>query len=237
MTGFMRRWIFSPEQKADHSPINVTIYYFMKTRIILAGLAIAPIVLFAGIASAATISQQLDPGMSNADVTILQTYLAQDPTLYPQGLITGFYGTLTTAAVSNFQARNGIATVGRVGPITLMALNDQMNATAVDEGAGKSNNVNTAQPVISNLAVSTTANSASVTWTSSTAANAKVWYSTTPAFVYKNTPSAVGTGLSTAQNVTINNLQGNTTYYYVVESLDPQGNFSWSQNGNWFKTQ
>ena len=210
----------------------------MKTRILLAGFALAPLTLFASTAYAATLSQQLDPGMTNADVTTLQTFLAQDPTLYPQGLVTGFYGVLTTAAVSNFQARNGIASVGRVGPITLAALNAQMNAMAVDEGAGKPNNVNTGQPVISSIAITTGTNSANITWISSTPATAKVYYSLTPAFVYKTALSAMSTSsLSMQQSVMLSNLQSKTTYYYVVESLDPQGNFSWSQNGNWFVTQ
>lgn len=210
----------------------------MKTRIFLAGLAVAPLALFASTAYAATISQQLDQGMTNGDVTILQTFLAEDTTLYPQGLVTGFFGPLTAAAVSNFQARNGIATVGRVGPITLAALNAQMNATATDEGAGKPNNVNTGQPVISSIAITTGTNSANITWTSSTPASAKVYYGLTPTFVYKTALSAMGTSsLSTQQSVALSNLQSKTTYYYVVESLDPQGNFSWSQNGNWFITQ
>lgn len=36
-------------------------------------------------ASAALLTQQLDPGMQNADVTSLQTFLSATPTWYPSG--------------------------------------------------------------------------------------------------------------------------------------------------------
>src|SRR6185436_11962914 len=75
------------------------------------------------VASAATLDRQLEFGMSGSDVSTLQTFLALDTSIYPQGLVTGYFGPLTRAAVINFQAKNGIATVGRVGPITLVALN------------------------------------------------------------------------------------------------------------------
>ncbi len=217
----------------------------MKTRTVLASLLAAPLALalFAGVAYADTLTRQLDQGMSGADVSSLQTFLAQDNTIYPQGLVTGFFGPLTFAAVSNFQSRNGIATVGRVGPITLAAINEQMGSgmsgttSSTVEGAGKATNVGATQPILSSLAVTSTTNSATVTWTSSVPATAKVWYSTNPSFNVNTAPSATTAGFTTAENVVISNLQGNTTYYYAVESLDAQGNFSWSQVGNSFKTQ
>jgi len=64
-------------------------------------------------ANAATLTRQLELGMRGDDVSSLQTFLAQDVTIYPQGLVTGYFGSLTKSAVSNFQARNGISTVGR----------------------------------------------------------------------------------------------------------------------------
>ncbi|MAZ40891.1 hypothetical protein CL654_02140 [bacterium] len=54
---------------------------------------------------------------------LLQQILAQDPTIYPEGLITGYYGTLTTKAVERFQIRHTIAgpdhpAYGYAGPQT-----------------------------------------------------------------------------------------------------------------------
>jgi len=204
--------------------------------IVLSLIAIVPLY-----AHADTLTRQLEQGMSGSDVGTLQTFLAQDNTIYPQGLVTDFFGPLTFAAVSNFQSRNGIATVGRVGPITLAAINAQMSGSTAEttyaEGAGKPTNVGTSQPVVSNVAVTTTTNTATVTWTSNIPTTGKVWYSTNAAFNYNTAPSTSNANVTTAQNVVITGLQGATTYYYVVESSDAQGNFSWSQNGNSFKTQ
>lgn len=64
------------------------------------------------------------------EVTALQKFLAQDPTLYPEMTISGYYGTLTEAAVQRFQVRYGIVQAGnyqstgygRVGPKTRAAI-------------------------------------------------------------------------------------------------------------------
>jgi len=221
----------------------------MKTRTLLAGLLAAPLALalFAGVASADTLTRSLDIGSQGSDVSSLQTFLTGlGSTIYPSGLVTGYYGSLTSAAVGRFQAQNGIVSsgspattgYGRVGPQTMAVLNAQMGGTSsLSEGAGKVTNVGTLQPVLSNLAVNTTSNSATVTWNSNVAGTAKVWYSTNPSFNYNTAPYATTAGYTTAESVTIPNLQSGTTYYFVVESLDNQGNFSWSQNVSSFKTQ
>src|SRR4051812_19343034 len=82
-------------------------------------------------ASAATLTRQLQLGMSGQDVSALQSFLALDSSVYPQGLITGYFGPLTKAAVIRFQTKNGISAVGRVGPITMNAINSQMGGGTV----------------------------------------------------------------------------------------------------------
>ena len=69
-------------------------------------------------------TRELEFGMHGDDITALQLFLAKDKTLYPEGLITGYFGSLTRSAVRRFQARYGIKQVGRVGPITLEKLNE-----------------------------------------------------------------------------------------------------------------
>src|SRR3989338_1551526 len=69
---------------------------------------------------------QLNEGSSVDQVKLLQTLLAADPTLFPEGLITGFYGRLTALAVKRFQKKFGIEQVGRVGPKTLEKLNKEL---------------------------------------------------------------------------------------------------------------
>lgn len=74
-------------------------------------------------ANAMVISKQLGKGSSGDDVRILQAILAADASIYPEGLITGFYGPATARAVAKFQAKNNLAAVGVVGPMTLARLN------------------------------------------------------------------------------------------------------------------
>lgn len=178
-------------------------------------------------ASAAILNRQLDLTMTGSDVSALQTFLAADVTLYPQGLVTGYYGFLTKAAVSNFQSRNGIAAVGRVGPITLVALNNQMAGGGGIVSAGIA-------PTIMSVGVSAGRNNASVAWNTSELASGIVYYSTSPLTLYENRTSVTVSGASImtdsnvrmSQNVGLVNLSASTVYYYVVYSTDQDGNVS-----------
>ena len=216
----------------------------MKNKITLGGAILAPLMfaLLVSTASAASLYRQLDFGVTGSDVSDLQTFLSLDASIYPEGLVTGYFGPLTRAAVTRFQTKNGIDAVGRVGPITMAAINNQMSGSTsptsdTTEGAGKVTNTGSVQPVVSNVVVSASSTSALVTWTSSVSATARVMYSTVWPFNYKAAPSVTGTGGATSQSVTLAGLQPNTTYYYVAESLDVAGNFSWSAAGASFRTQ
>src|SRR3989338_5621656 len=146
---------------------NITSRFFVG-----AGLATVMMVMQL-MASAATLYRQLELGMSGSDVRDLQTFLAQDVTIYPQGLVTGYFGSLTKSAVSNFQVRNGIANVGRVGPITMAVINTQM-------GGGNVVGFDRFAPVISSLNLSTTNTTVVLNWNTSENASAIVYYSTSP---------------------------------------------------------
>ena len=65
--------------------------------------------------------------MSGDDVSALQAILAADPSIYPEGIISGYYGALTAKAVRKFQERNGIEGLGFVGPKTLEKLNKELS--------------------------------------------------------------------------------------------------------------
>jgi len=82
------------------------------------------------------LSQQLRLGMVNKDVKLLQEILATDPEIYPEGLITEYYGPLTTKAVKRFQKKVGLEQVDQVGPKTLSRINE-----ILAEGAGESGQV------------------------------------------------------------------------------------------------
>ncbi|MDQ5969133.1 MAG: hypothetical protein QG579_290 [Patescibacteria group bacterium] len=173
-----------------------------------------------------TLYRQLELGMTGSDVSSLQTFLAQDNTIYPQGLVTGYFGSLTKSAVSNFQARNGISSIGRVGPVTMAAINLQMNGGTL--GSDRS------APIISSLGVSMTNNTVSMNWNTSENSSAIIYYSTSPiSMIEGSATSAITIGgssflvhsdLRSTHSATITGLQANTTYYYVVYVRDGIGN-------------
>lgn len=179
--------------------------------------------------ASAALYRQLQVGMSGADVRELQSFLASDPSVYPQGLVTGYFGSLTRAAVMRFQAKFGISTVGRVGPQTMAAINAQMSGN-VFGGTGGDDTA----PILSTRSVTTTNSSATFAWTTNENASAIIYYSTSPlvlteasagsAVNISGNTSVANLVLSTGHSVTLPNLQSNTTYYYSIYVRDANGN-------------
>ncbi len=56
----------------------------------------------------------LSEGMTDADIAKLQELLATDPTIYPEGKKTGYFGPLTREAIKRFQARHELDVTGKV---------------------------------------------------------------------------------------------------------------------------
>jgi uncharacterized protein YkwD len=63
-------------------------------------------------------------GSRGNEVARLQEFLQRDRLIYPEGLVTGYFGVLTESAVMRFQKQYGIPRVGIVGPLTRRKLND-----------------------------------------------------------------------------------------------------------------
>ena len=78
----------------------------------------------------------LNIGMTNADVKRLQTLLATDSALYPEGITSGYFGSLTKAAVGRFQMKYDLVTsasdsgYGYVGPKTRAKLQEVYGGSA-----------------------------------------------------------------------------------------------------------
>ena len=75
---------------------------------------------------------QLSQGLKNtigynavgSDVALLQRMLSQDPGIYPEQQVTGYYGMLTREAVVRFQSEYHLPQTGVVGPATKSKLNE-----------------------------------------------------------------------------------------------------------------
>lgn len=73
----------------------------------------------------------LKEGMSGEDVKLLQETLAANPEIYPEGIISGYFGRLTAQAVKRFQKKFDIEQVGQVGPKTLKELNKELEKNQI----------------------------------------------------------------------------------------------------------
>jgi len=170
------------------------------------------------VSHAQPLDENLSIGSSGSDVSALQSFLSQNDNNYPEGLVTGYFGSVTAASVSNFQTTNGISAVGQVGPITLPVLNLQMSAA----------------PLITSVAVSVGSNSANVNWNTNVPAEGVVYYSTSPLaleghanWVYVSGNTAMTDAmLRYSQSISVTGLLPNTTYYYSVYSTNTVGNAS-----------
>ena len=70
----------------------------------------------------------LQRGMKDGEVKTLQEFFKQYSDIYPEGIITGYFGPLTEAAVKKFQAKYSIESIGIVGPKTRNKLNELVAA-------------------------------------------------------------------------------------------------------------
>ena len=75
-------------------------------------------------------NSDLEPGMRGEDVSRLQELLARDPEIYPEGMVSGYYGPLTAQAVRRFQAKHGLPSPGRLGPQTRAKIQEAFGASA-----------------------------------------------------------------------------------------------------------
>ncbi len=78
----------------------------------------------------ATLNNNLYVGVANnADVSCLQTFLkSQGSDIYPEGMVTGIFGSFTKLAVMRFQKKYQIPQTGFVGILTRQKINQLVNA-------------------------------------------------------------------------------------------------------------
>ncbi|TAK57733.1 hypothetical protein EPO17_01250 [Patescibacteria group bacterium] len=175
-----------------------------------------------------TVDSTLSIGMNGQQVRNLQRLLAADPLVYPEGLVTGYFGPLTRKAVVNFQIGYDLPPVGAVGPLTKATLNTVVNNQHL---------VDVSAPQINTVTVSNTSSTAvSVAWTTNEVARGKVFFSTAPISIVefdkaKVEPFISGEVVSDSafgviKSMALPNLLANRTYYYVIVAIDAEGNVS-----------
>jgi peptidoglycan hydrolase-like protein with peptidoglycan-binding domain len=86
--------------------------------------------------------KELRQDMTGDDVKALQALLAADPIIYPEGVISGYYGPLTAKAVKRFQQKHGFEQVGKVGPKTLKKLNELLDLNPISFESASSTDSN-----------------------------------------------------------------------------------------------
>lgn len=179
-------------------------------------------------ASAEMLSRQISYGARGTDVSSLQTFLATNPLIYPQGIVSGYFGPLTRSAVRSFQGQNSLVVDGIVGVNTISLINAQMGNGMVG---------NTAAPIVSNVYVAPSRNSVTVNWNTDQSSKGVVYYSTTPFTLSDNVNSVdIGGGMyavndnvsRNTQSIVLQGLQANTMYYYFVYVTSDAGIVSMS---------
>ena len=86
------------------------------------------------ISAGGQLTKVLSQGVTDSQVTYLQELLSQDSELYPEGLVTGYFGPATKRAVQRFQKKYGIvssgSSYGLVGPQTRAKLMEVLGGGA-----------------------------------------------------------------------------------------------------------
>jgi len=83
----------------------------------------------------------------------------------------------------------------------------------------------TTAPVISNINSSVSISTADISWDTDEASDSAVWYSTTtPIIILSNALYVDSNNLVTNHTISLSSLSANTTYYFIVSSLDSSGN-------------
>lgn len=207
----------------------------MKKIMNVSTVSLMAVLVSAGLASQVyaynPITSSLDPGQTSANVTNLQTFFADNSAIYPEGLITGYFGGLTGKAVTRFQAEYGIAQAGRVGPITLNKINSLI-------ATGGWTTADISGPAFYNVSRADSNTSSTFTFVTSENTIARVVYNTSPLMFNEGDINSNGFGslggmsvnsfsnMGTAHTVTLSNLQPNTVYYYTIIATDVHGNVS-----------
>jgi peptidoglycan hydrolase-like protein with peptidoglycan-binding domain len=140
---------------------------------VLAAFLVTPLLSFAQGEAALTLDRVLKRNMSGNDVRALQELLARIPSIYPEGVASGYFGPATERAVQRFQAEEGIARsgspdttgYGAVGPKTLAKLNEAVVGSSQAAPALSAPTLSASSTASASAPVSATSSASSATTT------------------------------------------------------------------------
>ncbi|RJQ14841.1 peptidoglycan-binding protein [Candidatus Parcubacteria bacterium] len=107
------------------------------------------------------LTKNLSQGVTDPEVSTLQSGLKQDPSVYPEGLVTGYFGGLTRAAVIRFQekyASEVLAPVGLSSGTGFVGSSTRAKFNALYAGTGTGTGSGPVVPTGSQILVSLAAN-------------------------------------------------------------------------------
>jgi peptidoglycan hydrolase-like protein with peptidoglycan-binding domain len=175
----------------------------------------------------AAVTGTAGPGSSGDNVSAIQAFLATDASIYPEGLVTGFYGSLTQRAVERFQCAHQIICTGsvaatgygRVGPATLAQI--QLLAG----GGTPSPSGDTSAPLQGGESLTGLGrNGVTIHWSTNENASNRIMYGTVWPFLFASAPVVSDPNFDTSADITLTGLNPSSVYYYVRESIDSSGN-------------
>lgn len=142
----------------------------------------------------------LSQGTRSDDVKTLQTLLAKDSHIYPEGYVTGYYGALTSVAVGRFTSKHGKPSL------------------SVE---------NVGVPRISEIAATSTPTSMTVAWKTDVPTSAKIWWgSPGPLDAERMTPITTANFSENHQAVFSGMIYASTRYAFIISASDKNGNTS-----------
>jgi len=85
-----------------------------------------------------TVKAQLSTGQTGQEVEDLQEVLKEDPEIYPEGYVTGYFGNLTQKAVKKLQKRCGLPETGVADEQTLKCIFPEIKIEVISPNGGES---------------------------------------------------------------------------------------------------
>jgi peptidoglycan hydrolase-like protein with peptidoglycan-binding domain len=144
--------------------------------------------------------ETLRRGTRSDEVRMLQTLLAKDSQIYPEGYITGYYGVLTSAAVGRFTSRHSKPSL----------FVESISA-----------------PRIFGIIATSTARTMTVAWKTDVPTSAKIWWgSPGPLDAERMTPISAGGFSEDHRAEFAGTIYATTTYAFIISASDKNGDTS-----------